>query len=471
MTIEHSVPSSLRKPGEFHEFDITSAARGLVPLTDRVILMGGMSAAGDATADEPVQVFSEAEADARFGAGSEVALMVRKALEVGRRVGFQPQIWATGIADPAGTASAQTLTIAGTATEDGDLVVRIAGRWIRVGVSTGDDANTVAAALEAAIDAQAANLPVTAGVAGAVVTCTAVITGVNGEDIKYSVEQQPAGITCTPASSAAGVGVLTYATALTNSKARSYIGLAISSHTATEVTALDTHLDECWAPAAKLWRFAFLGENGTLSTANTLAAAANDYRYCVTTYEDSPSLPGEIAAAMATIRAARQAPNYNFDYSELPIYAPPDASVYTDAEIETALDSGTTPLAPDESGQTYIVRMITTQTTVGGAPFENTKDLANPYTMVYAARQLDARFVLFRGTNKSARVRKRMYSVAYSTLKELETLEYLQNVDDHAGELTVDDDPVVATRAVVSVPESVVPNLHQVVLVHVLYVE
>jgi len=53
----------------------------------------------------------------------------------------------------------------------------------------------------------------------------------------------------------------------------------------------------------------------------------------------------------------------------------------------------------------------------------------------------------------------------------IEDIEVVQNVDDHFPELIVETDTVVATRAVISVPESIIPNLHQIVFKHVLYVE
>ena len=40
MTIKHNVPATVRRPGNFHEFDFYSASQGLTPLENRVLLVG-----------------------------------------------------------------------------------------------------------------------------------------------------------------------------------------------------------------------------------------------------------------------------------------------------------------------------------------------------------------------------------------------------------------------------------------------
>jgi phage tail sheath gpL-like len=475
MTISHSVPSNTRKPGEFHEFDLVSGAQSLVPLTNRVLLIGCKLAGGTATADTAYQIYDELQSDGLFGAGSEVALMVRAALAMGRKLGVQPEIWAMGVADPAGTAATYTFTVgAGTAAADGDIVFRIAGRTLRAGVSSGDDQDTVAAAIKTAIDEAEVTLPGTAASALAVCTFTCSQTGVNGNDVDVSVEDVGlTGLTVTAAAGVAGVGAATIATALANSLSRLYECKAIANHASADITSLKTHLTSAWAAAAKRWCFCLVAETGTLSAANTLSAAADIESIVVLSYENSPQLPGEIAAMEAVAISGREQPNYNWDYDELPIYATTDASVYTDAEVESALSAGSTPLKPNDAGDaSETVRMITTKTTQDSNPFENAKDLATIRGMVYCVRQIDSAFAQqFRGVNKSARVLKRMRSVAYRVLKQLEEREITQNVDALFDQLLVETDPNVATRAVVAVPESIVPNLHQSVFKHILFVE
>jgi phage tail sheath gpL-like len=215
-----------------------------------------------------------------------------------------------------------------------------------------------------------------------------------------------------------------------------------------------------------------MAETGSLSTANTLSSAANDFRQQVVSYFNGPNLPCEIAAAMATAVSAREAPNFNWDFDKLPLGAPPDPDVYTSAEVETALAAGTTPLRPNDARDaSEIVRLVTTKTTEGGAPFENTKDLATVRTVAFTIRQIDAKTSSqFIGVNMSDRVLKRLRSVILNVLDSEEELEYLQNVEGLKDQLIVERDAVVATRAVAAVPMNPVPNLHQIVFKHTLFV-
>ncbi len=477
MTISHSIPSTTRQPGQFHEFDLLSGAQGLTPLANRVLLLGERVAAGSAAVDEAVQIFDEADSDDKAGKNSILALMARKALETGRLIGIQPEIWISPVADPAGTAATYTITTVGTATASADIIFRVGEVTLRAGISSGDDETAVALAIKAAGDAasEEGTLPGTWGVAAGVATFTLANTGVNGNDLAVTTEGIGlSGLTSVVAAAGVtGIGVVDPATALANSLAKFYEVKALSNHTAADITALLTHTAAAWAPAAKRWTFCFVGETGTLATANGLSAAANSERIGVIGYEGSPSLPGQIAAAVCTAISARELPNYNWDAEELPLSVPLDALVFTDTEIESALAAGTTPLAPnDQRTFTEIVRLITTKTLEGGAPFENAKDLATIRGLVFTTRQLDTTFAQqFKAVNKSTQVIKRMRSVAFNVLTLLEELGVLQNVLALFPQLIVERDPTIPTRAVVSLPESIIPNLHQIIMKHVLFVE
>lgn len=476
MTINTSLPSTVRRPGQFHEFDLTSAAAALTPLENRVLLIGTMGS-GTATADQFYEIFDEIQAENLFGQGEEITLMIRKALEAGRSLGFSPSIWAVGLADPAGTAGEFTITVsAGTAAVAGDILFSVAGRKLRAGVSAGDDQDAVAAAIKAAIDENLPNLPVTAAVVTNVCTLTANWTGVTSDDFSVTIDDVGlTGLTITPANSVAGAGAASIVTALSNSLSKLFETKAIANHVAQDITDFKAHLDLAWAEDEKRWCHAIMAEHGTLSTANTLATTADDERISVISYEDCPGLPGETAAAIAVNVSARELPNYNWDGQGMPLPAPPDASVYTSTEVESALAAGSTPLQPnDQRTESLIVRLITTKTTENSQPFERAKDLATIRGLVFTTRQVDAAFgTQFQGVNKSEQVIKRMRSVAYNVLKALETFGtgVTQNVDALFPQLLVESDAVVPTRANVSLPESIIPNLHQISFKHVLFVE
>lgn len=473
MTIEHSIPTTTRRPGNYHELDTTSSSQGLQPLENRVLLAGIMNPAGaSAIADAFVQVFEESVADALFGVGSEIALMARKALEVGRRIGFQPEIWATPVAEPAGTAAIHKLAVAaGLADAADDIVFRIGEELFRASVSAGDDQDAVALAMKAVVDAKLTKVPVTAAINGVnanEVDLTQNFKGVNGNDLKIIVDSVgQTGLTITPSTPTPGVGSSVLTTALDNSLAKFFETLAIANHLAADVTALDVHHAAAWAPGAKRWVFSFVGENGTLATCNALALPA-DYRQQFISYEESGSTPGQLATALAVMVSAHEQPNANWDGFELPLGYPPDSAVYSHPEQESALAGGSTPIVPNDArDKALCVRMVTADSTL-----ENLKDLAILRGFVYVIRQLDAAWESkFKGLLKSDKVIRRMRSVALVVLLELEERNIVKNVEKLFPLLIIEPDQAVSTRAVASIPESIVPNLHQSVIKHVLYVE
>ena len=476
MGITTTLPSTVRRPLVSHGFDLTSSAQALVPLTNRVLLVAAQLAAATATVDVAVQVFDELTSDGLFVQGSEIALMVRKALETARALGLQPEIWAAPVVDATGVVATHTFTITGgPAAAAGDHAFRIGDIPLRAGVSAGDTDTVVAAAYVVAINEKLAQLPCTAASVAGVVTLTMLQKGVNGNDLRLFVDDvglsgQAVAIAL---SVIAGTGAAVIATALSNSLSRYYETTAIANHVAADITVLQTHLATGWLFDEKRWTFGIMAETGTLATANTLATTADDHRIAIVTYEGSGTLPGQVAAATAVSISARELPNYNWDGQEIPLGIPADADVYTTAELESALAAGSTPMRPNNNRTaSTIVRMVTTKTTENSAPFERAKDLATIRGLVFSARQIDASFLTqFQGLNKSVQVVKRIRSVTFGILKALEDLGVLQNVDTLFKQLLSETDAIVASRVNVTSPESVVQNLHQIVVKHVLFVE
>lgn len=480
MSITTSVPSNKRKPGTYHEFDVTSAARGLTPINYNIALVGNKLAAGTQANLAPVLVESEGQADTYFGIGSELALMYRAAVAAAKRYGNSPAIYCVSIADPAGTAATRTFTVTGPATAAGDLVVKIAGRIVRVGISSGDVQNTVAANLKAAIDAVNAigdtALPCTATVATNVVTITLRQTGPNGNDLRIAVVSAPAGISVATASPVSGATVYSISAALDTLNDRYYHGVAIANHATQDVTNLTTFITTMSQPQTKRWPICVTCETASLSTGNTLATTANHMQICVINAELFPNMTGELAAMACAVLFAETDPALNFNDVELPAYLPAAADVPTDTEIETALAAGATILSVnDQSTAAKIVRFVTTKTTIGGATFENVLDVTNVKTLFYIAIQVDARWKAWQqvkaNKKNTAGARKRLKSVTLDILRQAEALEYVQNVDLHLGELQTETDATVKTRVNVAIPVSVIPNLHQIAGVHTLFVE
>lgn len=479
-TVNTGISAALRRPQTFHRLIFELGNRLLVPLSTSAVLIGTKSSAGTATAATVYTVSDPEEGDTLFGAGSELALMCRKAFETAAKLGAGPALYAVCLGEPgAGVASAETLTITGPATADGNLIVRIAGRWITVGVANGQSAATIAAALKSAIDAQKKFLPVTAGIGGAVVTCTHVTKGTNGNDTTFTVEKLPAGVGCALAHSVTGTGTVDIQTALDAIAGQDFDAVAIANHQSADITEINAQVDAVWAAAEKRWRYFFLGEFGSIGTATTLASGANREGVLVVNCEGTPSLTGEIATAAMMGSLSRSRPNAIFNSLRLPLYAPPIALVFTGSEVETALNAGITPLSPVKNGNVIsdgelkIERLITTRTTLNSVPFSVTMDLGISRGAIYVARQLDVNYTLRFGADANpdgvlddAQTQDQIRDMVNNVMGALVDTRVVRDWSTDRAKLVIEADAAAVGRENVDVSYKVVAGLHQAAFVH-----
>lgn len=458
---------NIERPGSYYEFTFTSSAGGFTPLPLEIALLGVPSTAGTKTTEgEEYRVLSPEEADTFFGRGSELALMCRAAFAVGSVRGFLPAIYGVPVAEPSGGGAAKTtttITIAGTPTENSDLVVRIAGRTFTVPVTTASTPTTIAADLESLIDAAASVLPVTASVAAGTVTCINVVTGANGNEVLFEAVNTPAGLTNTITQTVAGAGTSDPQNALDAlASGRDYNALALANNTAGDVTKAVDHVSSsggAWDPANKLWRRVWFGENGSLADATTLAAA-DDFRISVAALRNARSLPGEIAAACAALSYSEDRANYNFDAALLPLYGGAQSDAWTGAEIESLLDGGVSPLQPSQarSDRAVIEKLVTTQVTINSVPSFVLRDIVVPKVAAFVARQIDAQYGILRPETTDA-----IRDIILQVDRAAESLGLIRNVETHKPGVIVVEDDLVSGRANATNPIEVVLPLHQAV--------
>ena len=465
MTITHGIPASNRLPGRYFEYNLLGSARGIVGLPSRILLIGGLLATGTKSAGDKVQVFSDADADVYFGVGSELALMYKWAALGGRDYGSSPEIWCIGMADT-GTAAVQLLTITGTPTEGGQIVVKIAGRVIASPVASGDSVTTMAAALDAAIDAMIANLPVTSGAAAGVVTCTAAQKGVTGEDIAYDVISAPAGVTVTPSSSATGATASDITASLDLSEDIDFDFVVSANHTSTDVSDFAAHITATWEAGAKRWRQTLFCETGSLATAQALSAAANDHRQIVVHAKGFKNTPGEIAAYVAATMGGEENPAKGFDGKALPsLYRPDAADVQNQTARKTAINSGLLVLHVNSvTGKPEIVRAVTTKTIHNSVPFFDMLDVSSTRAFYKGARQIDiAQALAFPQASADAETMKAIRSLNIDIAYKLQEKKWWHNVEAHEAEFDVAPDPDNPSRIASAIPSTIVPELHQII--------
>lgn len=476
------VSTSLRRPQTFHAFTYQYANRSLTPLPLRIALIGTMLSTGTATAATVYEISDSGQSDALFGESSELALMCRKALQTGARLQFGPRVYAVGIAEPGGgTANVKTITSTGTATADGNAIVRVAGRTVSVGIRTGDVQNTIATAVSNALKTIQADLPVIVSVATNVVTLTHATKGINGTDIAVSVELNVGGNTLAVANTAVGAGVVDITAALDALAPLPFDGIAISNHAAADIADITTDIASRWSYSEKRWRYYFLGEPGTIGTATSLASSANHQAVVIASMEGCLSTAGEMATALAFATFSRERPNANYDGLKVPLYPPAAATVYTPTEVETAIAAGLTPLTAEidpftrnvTEGVAKIERMITTKTTQGSQPFEVLRDLAVSRTGVYLALQLDAAYAARfgaeanpDGTLASDDTIDQVRDMIEGILRLAEEGQIIRNVDNDLARLVVERDATAIGRFNADVAYTVVVGLHQIAYIH-----
>lgn len=485
MGINTGIPSS-RRPQTLHRFIYLLGGRSLVPLPLRIACVGIMGSGGTATAGTVYDITDVNDVETYFDVGSELTLMLKKALETCQQQGVGPAISAVGITAPVGGGAAArttTLTWTGPATEAGYSKFSIAGRAFAVSVSSGDTATDIAANAKALIDAELHNLPVTAGVALGVVTLTHNHFGENGNDIIVTASSQPAGVALVSAAGVAGVGVVDITAALDALAGIDVDGIAIANHKAADVTDGLAHINEMWGAAEKKWRWLFIGENGSLATATALAGAANHTAIVVGNCESSPSLPGEIAASMCAAVFGRERPNAGYNKKRLPLYPPPMASAYTTTEVETGLEAGVsvmTPIADVRSkslleGVLKIERLVTTKTEDDdGNPFEPNRDIGVSRTGAYLARQVDVNYSNKFGPDaddpdgvlNTDDTKDRVRDMIANLLYDAQDQKIVKSVETDLALLQIDDDALVVGRLDVDLPYTVVGLVHQLACLH-----
>lgn len=469
MALATQIPGDERRPGQFFIFRIGQGARGLTPLPGRVALVGTRASNGSQPANQPVQVFSSADADVRFGQSSPAALMARAAFAAGRDRGASPEIWVVGMPEPASeqsTAAAYRLAITGAVGASGTIRLRIAGRTIKLGVARNTALAEVSTALDTAIDSAAADLPVAALAAGTDVLLTSRVRGENGNGLVIDILETPPGLAIEPAQVESGTGVSDMTAALDALLTTHYQFVAVENHHVDDVAALLGHADECWHPAEKRWRQLVMAETGTLATAMALQATANDFRQIVIGAESFPQTPAQLATYMAVVFATTRDPATSVDRVELPGIALPasESDLPLGSEINTALANGVTILGANDNRTTARVEKgITTQTTRNNVPFDDLVDVSVVQALIYGTRQIEiAVGAGFEQPKNTARKRGEIRSVVLSIMRELEEREIWEDVDGVLRELVVVADPTDPTRAVVEIPAKVVKPLHQI---------
>jgi len=374
----NTIPSNLRIPGVYQEVDSTSAAGGA---SLKKTLIVGQQTSADITEGTPTQITSAGAAADTFGSGSMIHRMA-----IGHFANDPfADTWVIPLDDAGGAADAAgTLTVTGPATEAGTLYIYVGGSLVTVAVSNGDAQNTIAAAIEAAIDADL-TLPVTAGSATNVVTVTAKNGGTRGNLIDVQLnfmgpeggEETPDGVGVAVVAMSGGATDPTMSTAIDAMGEDRYYSILWPYPDDTPLNTLGAELNDSttgrWGPTRQLWGRAWCAfEAANQSAVTTHTNGRNDQHVHIFGYTGIPTWEPEAAAAFgsACTRKLKLDPAAPIQYT--PVYgvkAPPRLSRYTATERNILLFDGCATFIVGASDVVQIERAVTTyQLDLAGNP-------------------------------------------------------------------------------------------------------
>jgi phage tail sheath gpL-like len=451
------VPSTIRKPGIYTEFNTRMAVNTLPANLYRVLIIGQRLAAGTVLANTPVDIFSDEDAAVYFGRGSIAHLAVRAAIKANRYLSLQ----CIALDDAsAGVVATGTVTIAGPATGSGALRLTVNKTPVDIAIASGDTASIIAAALNAQIALQS-DLPVTATVLAGVVTLAAKHKGAMGNTIKLATVVQASGVTATVAAMVSGLNDPDITPALAAVYTAGHSILICSFNDTANLTALRTHVNAVSGPQEKRYVRAVVAHTGTYAQSTTLAASINSGLILEVLDPNAGESVYEVAAVMGAIAASEEDPARPLNGMELVgLTPPPMANWLSEVQIEAALHNGVTPTRVGPGNVVQIVRAITSYTlNANGVPDISMLDWTTAGTLHYVAKAIEQRIGLrFPRDKKTLRTRARLGDEIYNVLIKLEELEIIEQVAK--SDVLIEDDLVDPSRYDVRIKVNVVNGLH-----------
>lgn len=462
-----NIPTSIRKPGRYTEFNTSLAVQSLPANAKKIIILGQKTASGSGTADKPQKIFSTADAILYGGTGSIIHLAAKAALDANPNL----DISIVPIDDAIGSQAAGTITVTGIASTTGSFEIWIGNVRVEVTVEDGDAVNDIAIAIDAAINALEHKMPITASVATNVVTLTARNDGALGNNIAVSYKNNNVGTTTLavvqPTTGATDPSI---ANALTGIFPGDYDIVVCTLNDDTNLGLLKTHLENISSPTEDRPCIGVFGYNGVQATIETLAGTTLNferltvgYLKTVKTTERGHSLDYEIGSAYAAVIASEEDPARPLNGLKLTGIAPAALeNQLSRSQQESLLLNGVTPLEVAVGEAVVIVRAITTYTTsVTGVADPSMLDLTTILTLDYVKLAVETRQALrFPRSKLSTRTGPKVRTQILDVLFQLEGLEIVENVENNMTGVIVERDSVDPNRLNCKIPTDIVNGLH-----------
>jgi phage tail sheath gpL-like len=396
MIIFNEIPSGIRTPFTYVEFDSSRAVQGVPQFPMRLLVIGHATTQTAGTIGSPVRITRDDQV-VDFGTGSQLARMIRTV----RQNNAYTETWAVPVGDVAASAAAvTTLTFTGTATETALMALWIGGRRLQVLVRKDDVPSAYAAAVADAVNADI-HLPVTAARTDHVVTLTAKGKGIHGSqtDVRFAYypgEKLPGGVNAVVARPTAGLGVphVEDLFAVIGGEQFDYI---IQPWTeAGFMAALEDELLDRAGPLKMREGICFTALAGTHAQLCTWGEGRNCQFVSAMGAYGSPTPPDEWAAAYGAVAAYQLPIDPARPIHTLPlkgVLAPVATDRFTQQEQNLLLYKGVATWMVSADGEVQIQREVTTyQKNVWGQPDPSWLDVQTPATLAFLRK--DIRFLI-----------------------------------------------------------------------------
>ncbi|MFP4733667.1 phage tail sheath subtilisin-like domain-containing protein [Pasteurella multocida] len=453
------IPTSIRKPGVYTEYNSRNAVSTL-PTNEQEVLIVAPMIEGKTEFTAPVRIYSDYDAELAFGAGSWAHLMARIAIQNNPLL----RLSIIGLKDnDAGVAATGTLTLSGTASAIGYLLVIIAGVEYKVSVAKAETANAVATRLAAVINISN-TCPVNAQVSESTITLTAKCKGEIGNEIMLSASSHVSSMTLNAQALANGANNADLSKALASVAGTHYHVIISPFSDDKNAKALVNHLETVSSPLEKKPAIGVIGWRGTMASGTTYTSKINSERVTCAWYKGAIESNALIAAGYGAVIAGEEDPAKPLNTLEIKGLTTVDATqtpILT--EVNQALFHGLTPVTV-VNHRVRIMRAITTYTkSATNTDDPSYLDLTTIRTLDYTRKALEQRIELrFPRAKLSNRTPPKVRSEILDVLYRLENLEILENVDLHKAKLLVQRNQQDPNRLDTVIPADVVNGLHVV---------
>lgn len=442
----NNIPNNLLAP--FFGIDFKSFGNNY-PATSYPLLIAPKLSTGS-VADESVTLVGDKEEDALFGRGSIASRMV-KAFKANNPT-TTPYVLA--LDDPAGDKAFSTITVTtATATVSETLNIEIGGRNIYIPVISGQTNTAIKDNIILAINADLDNACTAVSASTNTATLTHKHAGTIGNGLKVKISGTPT-LVYTVADLASGTGdiVLTGNESIFPENILfSFIGTPYNDSTNLDFyKSLMSEQNGRWAFLEDAYGHVITGRNDTFSNLTSYTLKNDKHQTFINAVADTSTPISEFVASATAV-------------AHYYLTAPPELSKalvgrviknvkmngsFTFAERNALYAFGHSPLNLNRDGDVVFDRLITTYLTDDQGSADTTyKDINIVAQLQYAARYYRNRMqAAFGNTYINNETLELMRSEISNILRELETLDVFEDVEETINNMIVERNALSATR-------------------------